>query len=95
MLPITSGGSLRRYGWPAMNRIEYSQSRIAELAARLSSVDEFLADEPLCVYATGSYGRLEARKDRTSTSFSLPTAIRAIGQYRLFGSSDSRRAWSS
>jgi predicted nucleotidyltransferase len=43
-----------------MDRAEYSRDRIKELAAGLSSVDQLLAEEPLCIYATGSYGRLEA-----------------------------------
>lgn len=59
MLPA-SGGGVSRYGWPAMDRAEFSQKRINELTAGLSSVDQLLADEPLCIYATGSYGRLEA-----------------------------------
>ena len=42
------------------SRREYSQRRLAELSERLAPVLPHLEDEPLCVYATGSYGRLEA-----------------------------------
>src|SRR4051794_19762958 len=44
----------------SMTRAEYSQSRIDELGASLKPVEHLLRDEPLCIYATGSYGRLEA-----------------------------------
>jgi len=70
MLPASSGGG-SRYGWPAMDRAEYSRRRIEELVAGLSSVDELLAEEPLCIYATGSYGRLEAWKDSDIDLFFL------------------------
>ena len=43
-----------------MDRTEYSRERIEQLVIGLSSVDQILAEEPLCIYATGSYGRLEA-----------------------------------
>jgi predicted nucleotidyltransferase len=43
-----------------MNRAEYSLGRIEELGSHLAPVEELLHDEPLCIYATGSYGRLEA-----------------------------------
>lgn len=48
---------LRRVAEP--NR-EYSLQRLEELRNRLREVDALLAGHPLCVYATGSYGRLEA-----------------------------------
>lgn len=70
MLPACGGG-VSRYGWPAMDRAEFSQKRIEELAAGLSSVDALLADEPLCIYATGSYGRLEAWEDSDIDLFFL------------------------
>ncbi len=38
----------------------YSEGRLAELGDRLASEPSLLAGQPLCVYATGSYGRLEA-----------------------------------
>jgi hypothetical protein len=38
----------------------YAQARLAELGERLRHVEPHLAGHPLCVYATGSYGRLEA-----------------------------------
>lgn len=41
-------------------RREYSLDRLASLGAQLDSVRPILADRPICVYATGSYGRLEA-----------------------------------
>lgn len=41
-------------------RREYSLGRLAELDERISAVRPLLAGHPLCVYATGSYGRLEA-----------------------------------
>jgi predicted nucleotidyltransferase len=43
-----------------MDRVEYSRSRIAELGELLGPLEELLRYEPLCIYATGSYGRLEA-----------------------------------
>ncbi|HEU5063462.1 MAG TPA: nucleotidyltransferase domain-containing protein [Solirubrobacterales bacterium] len=60
MLPVASGGGARRYGSAAMDRARYSRDRIEELATGLSSVDGIFAEESLCIYATGSYGRLEA-----------------------------------
>lgn len=41
-------------------RREYSQSRLAELAEELQTLTSLLEGHSLCVYATGSYGRLEA-----------------------------------
>lgn len=43
-----------------MDRTSYSEKRLAELEKRLLPIDGLLADESLCIYATGSYGRLEA-----------------------------------
>lgn len=43
-----------------MTRAEYSKARIDDLGLRLEAVKGLLRDEPLCIYATGSYGRLEA-----------------------------------
>jgi UTP:GlnB (protein PII) uridylyltransferase len=40
-------------------RAEYSQERLDELARRMDPVLGLLDEHPLCVYATGSYGRLE------------------------------------
>lgn len=40
-------------------RREYSLDRLSNLGARLDPVRPMLADKPICVYATGSYGRLE------------------------------------
>lgn len=40
-------------------RREYSRERLADLGTRLDPVRPLLADKPICVYATGSYGRLE------------------------------------
>jgi UTP:GlnB (protein PII) uridylyltransferase len=42
------------------DRRAYSQQRLQELDRRIEPVRELLADHRLCVYATGSYGRLEA-----------------------------------
>jgi predicted nucleotidyltransferase len=39
---------------------EYSLQRLGELGERLDPVRPLLLGHPLCVYATGSYGRLEA-----------------------------------
>ena len=41
-------------------RRAYSLRRLSELGRRLEPVLPHLEGEPLCVYATGSYGRLEA-----------------------------------
>ncbi|UGS36772.1 hypothetical protein DSM104329_03182 [Capillimicrobium parvum] len=41
-------------------RREYSLRRLAELTGRLEPLIGAVGDRPLCVYATGSYGRLEA-----------------------------------
>lgn len=41
-------------------RRDYSLSRLGELKDRLAPLSNVVADRPLCVYATGSYGRLEA-----------------------------------
>lgn len=43
-----------------VDRAEYSRSRLQELGRRLEPVASLLGDKPLCIYATGSYGRLEA-----------------------------------
>lgn len=40
-------------------RRDYSLERLADLGGRLEPVRPLLAGEPICVYATGSYGRLE------------------------------------
>ena len=40
-------------------RREYSLDRLADLGQRLDPVRPLLAGKPICVYATGSYGRLE------------------------------------
>jgi hypothetical protein len=45
---------------PEEDRRAYSQQRLQELDKRLEPVRELLANHRLCVYATGSYGRLEA-----------------------------------
>jgi predicted nucleotidyltransferase len=42
------------------SRQEYSKRRLQQLEANLDPVHGLLADHRLCVYATGSYGRLEA-----------------------------------
>jgi putative nucleotidyltransferase DUF294 len=42
------------------SRREYSLQRLADLGRRLEPVRPLLEPHPLCVYATGSYGRLEA-----------------------------------
>jgi hypothetical protein len=44
----------------AQSRAEYSEGRLAELIGRLDPTVALLEDHRLCVYATGSYGRLEA-----------------------------------
>jgi hypothetical protein len=40
-------------------RREYSARRLRELGEHVESLNPLLRDHPLCVYATGSYGRLE------------------------------------
>jgi predicted nucleotidyltransferase len=42
------------------SRPEYSQRRLQELEASIDPVHALLGDHRLCVYATGSYGRMEA-----------------------------------
>lgn len=54
-----------------MSRAEYSQTRIEELGNRLAPVEDLLRDEPLCIYATGSYGRLEAGEESDIDIFFL------------------------
>jgi predicted nucleotidyltransferase len=54
-----------------MSRVEYSQERLDELGARLAPVEPLLAEEPLCIYATGSYGRLEAGEESDIDLFFL------------------------
>jgi Putative nucleotidyltransferase DUF294 len=44
----------------AEERHDYSERRLHELTARIIEMDGLLAEHRLCVYATGSYGRLEA-----------------------------------
>lgn len=44
----------------AEDRLEYSERRLRELRERVVELDELLGEHRLCVYATGSYGRLEA-----------------------------------
>jgi Putative nucleotidyltransferase DUF294 len=39
---------------------DYSLERLSQLREKLEPVKPLLAEHPLCVYATGSYGRLEA-----------------------------------
>ncbi|MDQ3823810.1 MAG: hypothetical protein M3321_11300 [Actinomycetota bacterium] len=41
-------------------RREYSERRIEELRAAIAAIDEVAQRPPLAIYATGSYGRLEA-----------------------------------
>ena len=43
-----------------MGRADYSRQRISELGERLAPLGEVVGEEPFCIYATGSYGRLEA-----------------------------------
>jgi predicted nucleotidyltransferase len=54
-----------------MSRAEYSQERLDELGARLAPVEHLLTEEPLCIYATGSYGRLEAGEESDIDLFFL------------------------
>lgn len=43
------------------DRREWSVARLAELQRRVQApLDELIAGHPFCIYATGSYGRLEA-----------------------------------
>ena len=43
-----------------MDRREYSRAQIDELGSKLEPLKGLLGEERLCIYATGSYGRLEA-----------------------------------
>jgi predicted nucleotidyltransferase len=52
-------------------RREYSLNRLAELTTRLAPLTAVLGEQPLCVYATGSYGRLEAGEDSDIDLFFL------------------------
>lgn len=52
-------------------RRAYSQHRLAELDSRLEPMRELLAGHRLCVYATGSYGRLEAWEESDIDLFFL------------------------
>jgi len=52
-------------------RRDYSLSRLAGLMDRLDPVTAVLGHQPLCVYATGSYGRLEAGRDSDIDLFFL------------------------
>lgn len=54
-----------------MDRAEYSQARVEELGDRLAPVEGLLRDEPLCIYATGSYARLEAGEESDIDIFFL------------------------
>jgi predicted nucleotidyltransferase len=54
-----------------MDRGEYSRERIEELGSRLTPVTGLLRDQPLCIYATGSYGRLEAGEESDIDIFFL------------------------
>ena len=63
-----------------MNRAEYSQARIDELGSRLKPVESLLSGEPLCIYATGSYGRLEAGEDSDIDVFFLYEGHPAVKQ---------------
>lgn len=44
----------------AESRRDYSQRRLDDLTRRMREINPLLSDHRLCVYATGSYGRLEA-----------------------------------
>lgn len=52
-------------------RETYSKERLADLAHGLSDMAELLAQAKLCVYATGSYGRLEAWEESDIDLFFL------------------------
>jgi hypothetical protein len=62
-------------------RREYSLDRLAELGSRLDPVRNLLADEPLCVYATGSYGRLEAWRGSDADLFFLCDDVDAADEF--------------
>lgn len=52
-------------------RREYSLDRLATLGERLAPVRPVLAGKPICVYATGSYGRLEGWTESDADLFFL------------------------
>lgn len=60
MLPAPLGASAAATVSAMEGRSEFSRRRIGELGEALRPLDTLLEDEPLCIYATGSYGRLEA-----------------------------------
>lgn len=71
------------------SREEYAQARLQELAVRLGDVAELLERAKLCIYATGSYGRLEAWKEsdidlffiyESTDSFSYLSFLRVAGR---------------
>jgi predicted nucleotidyltransferase len=54
-----------------MDRAQYSRKRIEELGAHLEPVEGLLRNQPLCIYATGSYARLEAGEESDIDIFFL------------------------
>lgn len=55
----------------AETRQAYSENRLNQLRDGLAPVEEILAPKPICVYATGSYGRLEAWEESDVDLFFL------------------------
>ncbi len=60
MGPRTTGARFPYLDAVKETRREYSLRRLSELSQELEPVAPLLKDHRLCVYATGSYGRLEA-----------------------------------
>jgi signal-transduction protein with cAMP-binding, CBS, and nucleotidyltransferase domain len=54
-----------------VDRRAYSRERLAALGEELRPLEPLLAGRPLCIYATGSYGRLEAWQESDIDLFFL------------------------
>src|SRR3989442_1261614 len=54
-------------------REEYARDRLARLTTELSALDSLRDVKNLCVYATGSFGRLEASKHSDLDLFFVQT----------------------
>jgi hypothetical protein len=62
-------------------RREYSLRRLSKLGQKLDPVKPLLAEHSLCVYATGSYGRLEAWKGSDIDLFFLYDAAKETERF--------------
>lgn len=53
------------------SRRDYSLARLQEFAGKAVVLDDLVGGDPLCIYATGSYGRLEAWEESDADLFFL------------------------